>query len=131
MVLATLVGSLPQVPPGTAPPSARPDARPVSVRVADVHVLAAENDRVVRFAKSLPAAAKAVAVVSLDDPVLSTFAKPWARNLLVRLGLSADEAIASPMVTRGIHRALDKLATKAGGNVACDSIGEWLQRNVR
>lgn len=128
-VFVVAVGGLPAAPAGGG--NRLGGARPVSVRLVDLHVLADENERAMRFARGLPAAAHVSAGLSLEDPLLAAFAKPWVRDMLARLGMSRDAAIESPMVSRSIHRALAKLAARTAGNAPADSIGEWLERNLR
>lgn len=128
-VMLTLAGGLPPVAAeGTG--HATPGSDPVSVKVVDLHVLAAENDRVLAFATSLAGRASVRAHVSLEDPVLTTFARPWVRDMMTRLGMKADDPIESSMVTSGVHRALAKLAKKVTGNAPCASAAEWLERNL-
>lgn len=102
----------------------------ISLRLCDLHVLAAENDRVVRFARSLPGRVDVRAAVSFDDPVMATFASPWVKSMMATMGLREDQSIDSPMVTKGLVRALRKLERKVTGNAPCDSLQEWMQRNL-
>lgn len=128
-VILTLAGGLPPISAeGTR--STTPGSDPVTVKVVDLHVLAAENDRVLAFATTLAGRASARAHVSLEDPVLTTFARPWVRDLMSRLGMKPDDPIESSMVTTGVHRALAKLAKKVTGNAPCTSAAEWLERNL-
>lgn len=108
-----------------------PAQTPGSVRLCDLHVLVAENDRVERFARSLPGGARVAASVSFDDPIMAEFASPWLRSMLERLGLRPDAPIDHPMVSKGLRRALQKLGRRASGNTPCDSLPEWMQRNLR
>ncbi|MBL8726873.1 MAG: hypothetical protein JNM25_00490 [Planctomycetes bacterium] len=129
-VVAVLARSLPDVPEGRARPQPPANAANVSVRLCDLHVLADENDRVERFARSLPARVRVAASVSFDDAIMAEFASPWVKAMMQRMGLKEDVPIDSPMVTKGLRRALQKLGKRATGNVPCDSVQEWMLRNL-
>lgn len=129
-VFAVLARCLPEVATDRAGAKPPADAPTVSVRMCDLHVLTAENERVERFARSLPAHTRVAASVSFDDPLMATFASPWVKSMLARMGLQEDAPIESPMVTKGLRRALQKLGKRATGNVPCDSLTAWMQRNL-
>lgn len=128
-VKAVLAAALPDLPEVRSYPG--PAHVPsVSVRLVDMHVMDEENLRVERFTAGLSAPAQISASLSFDDPVMEVFAKPWVKTMMVRMGLTADQPIDSPMVDKGLRRALQKLAKTATGNVPCDSLPEWLRRNM-
>ncbi|MGK0154399.1 MAG: hypothetical protein ACI9SE_001351 [Neolewinella sp.] len=122
--------SLPDFPEGMSKVSPAPELPTISLRMCDLHLLPDENDRVRRFAESLPARTKLTAFVSFDDPIMSAFATPWVKLMISRMGLKENEAIDSPMVSKGVHQALRKLAKKATGNIQCDSQRAWMDRNL-
>jgi hypothetical protein len=103
----------------------------VSLRLCGLHVLPAANERVERFARTVPARTRVAVAVSFDDPIMQEFASPWVKSMLAGLGLRADKPIENAMVSKGLQRALQKLAKRATGNVPCDSLQEWMQRNLR
>jgi hypothetical protein len=115
------------VPPVTVPPVTVP---PVTVHLADMHVLDDENQRVERFAAGLPVPAQVACSLSFADPIMEACAKDWVKPMMIRLGLKSDEPIESPMVYRGLRRAMQKLAKNAIGNELCDSLQEWMGRNL-
>jgi len=129
-VVATLARALPDLTDVKQRPSPAANATRVALRVFDLHVLADENARIMGFAQGLPSRSRISASVSFDDPVMRTFASPWVKTMMSTLGLKEDQSIESPMVSRALHRALQKLAKKATGNVPCDSIEEWMRRNL-
>jgi hypothetical protein len=131
-VFLVLARDLPDPPPATGQRDAH-GARGAGVvmRVVDLHVLPEENQRILRCAGSLPVPARATASVSLDDPVLAHFASPWTKSLLARMGMTSNEAIESPMVSKSIHRALAKLADRMSSRHDAASIEEWLRLNRR
>jgi hypothetical protein len=130
-VIAVLARNLPEVPESEPRAAAAADAPPVAILAADLHVLASENQRVVRFADSLAAPTVVTSSVSFDQPIMNMFAKPWVKQMMSSMGLKPGEVIASPFVTRGLVKALRKIEAKATGNVPCKSIDEWLRRNTQ
>lgn len=129
-VTAVLARSLPTVAADAPRGTPAAGAPQVCLQVVDLHVLASENDRITRFADSLAAPTRVAGSLSFDSPIMAVFAKPWVKTMMVTMGQKPGEAITSPMVTRGVMKALRKLEDKAFGNVPCPSIGEWMQRNL-
>jgi hypothetical protein len=127
-VAASLAGSLPHVPAGAPKPAVT--GSPVAVHLCDLHVLEGENQRVLRFAASLPASVQVSASVSFDDPLMAEFASPWVKSMMQTMGLKEGESIDSPMVAKGLQRALRKLEKRVTGDVPCDSVAEWMERNL-
>lgn len=125
--VAILARALP-VQPAAATVAGPPRA---SVRLAELHPLAEANARVLAFAQALPFAALPMACASLESPHLATFASPRLRGTMTALGMTADEPIGNPLVARAVQQALAKLAARATGDRAADSITDWLARNVR
>lgn len=129
-VLAILAKSLPRHDPA-APPALEQSPATFTLRAAELHVLGAENERVVQFLDTLPKGTDASAFVSFDSPTMATFARPWVRAMMAKLGMRPDEPIDSPMVTRGFRKALAKLERRVAGDQPADSLAEWMQRNLR
>lgn len=130
-VMAVLAKTLPDVVEDPRDRSSRVDGPTISLRVSDLHVLAEENERILRFAGSLPAPTRVAASVSFDDPIMATSAGPWVKTMMSRMGMKADEPIDNAMVSSGLERALKKLAARATGNLPTDSIREWMKHNLR
>ena len=129
-VLAILAKALPQHDPA-AGSSAPPAAGRFAVRAAELHVLGDANDRVLQFLDTLPKDTEASAFVSFDSPTMTTFARPWVRTMMEKMGMRPDAPIDSPMVTRGLEKALAKLERRVVGNQPADSLAAWMQRNLR
>jgi hypothetical protein len=70
----------------------------------------ADDEAIARFADSLGANAHLVFHLSLEDKLLQQFAGT-IKPLLEKLGMTADEPMSSPMVTRAIKNAQER----AGG----------------
>lgn len=130
-VLAILAKALPQHDPATAAPTTQSAAGRFAVRAAELHVLGDENDRVRHFLDTLPKDTEASAFLSFDSPTMRTFASPWVRTMMEKLGMRPDAPIDSPMVTRGLKKALAKLEQRVVGNQPADSLADWMQRNLR
>lgn len=130
-VLAILAKALPQHDQAAGGAAPTPSAGRFAVRSAELHVLGDENDRVAHFLDTLPKDTQASVFVSFDSPTMTTFASPWVRTMLEKLGMRADAPIDSPMVTRGFRKALAKLEQRVVGNQPADSLAEWMQRNLR
>jgi hypothetical protein len=129
--IAVLAEKLPAIAKDAVRPEALSGSRRVAFRVLDLHVLAAENERVERYARHMPCAVRLSASTSFEDPVMREFASPWVATMMRTLGLGPGQSIDSPMVANGLRKALAKLERQVQGNQRCDSLEEWLQRNRR
>lgn len=129
-VLLTLARALPESAAGPVVAAAA-RSRPWSVRLIELHVLAAANERVRAFAAALPGPAEVEAATAFDDPVMREFASPAVQRMMLALGLKPGEAIRSPMVSRAVARALAKLERRVGADRPAASLAEWLQQNLR
>lgn len=129
-VMLSLARALPEAAAATVGAAAA-RSRPCSVRLVELHVLAAANERLRTFAAALPVPAVVEAATSFDDPVMREFASPAVQRMMLALGLKPGEAIRSPMVSRAVARALAKLERRVGADRPAASLGEWLQHNLR
>lgn len=101
------------------------------VLAGELHVLADANERVRRFAAERPVRGEAIAFTSFDDPPVDRIVAPAMRAMMERLGMKPDKPVDSPMVTRGIARALAKLAGRIRADRPADSFPEWLRSNLQ
>lgn len=101
----------------------------IDVIVAERHPLPSVDDRLKEFVDGLPCRCRFSHHVSLDDAVIKAFAGDWIRGVLEQLGMEADEAIESEMVTRRIRHAQQKIEGRALGADPADSASDWLKRN--
>lgn len=129
-LLAVPVHGLPAPAPGDDRP-ARREGPAAAMHFADVHVLAAENERAMRFVATLPRGSTSSIWLSFDEQPLAAFAQPWMKTMMTRMGLDADQSIRSGMVDRAIEKSVQKLERKATGNAAAGSLAQWIDRNVR
>lgn len=106
-------------------------SRTLSCRVVDLHLLAAANDRVESYARSLPCAVRLSTSVSLDGPLLRELAAPSVKDLLAKSGLRDGASIEDPLVTQTLRKALHKLERRVTGDAPAESLAAWLQQNLR
>lgn len=130
-VCAILAKALPKPDSATGAATAPPASGRYAVRAAELHVLGDENNRIAQLLDTLPKDTEASAFVSFESPTMATFARPWVRTMMEKLGMRPDAPIDSPMVTRGLRKALAKLEQRAVGNQPADSLADWMQRNLR
>lgn len=128
-VVAILAKTLPQPLPGATPRHGGGQPQTM-VRGVELHVLARENDRLVRFAASLPTRCEVHVATSLDAAVLASHCSPHVKALLVRMGFKADEPIESALVTKSLLRHLRKVEARVRRDLPADSIAQWVERNV-
>ena len=113
-----------------AEPTAPNDEAPiVSILVAEHHFLKACDDRIIEFAASLGRRCRITFHSSLYDPLLRQFVGPWVLNLLSKLGISATESVANPMLGRHIRKAQAQISRQVRDEGPAESAEEWLQRN--
>lgn len=129
-VVAILAKALPQPVPGATPVDKRGTEVRIAIRGVELHVLARENDRLVNFAATLPVPCEVCASTSLDAPVLARTQKPWVREMLSKMGFTADAPIDSPMLSRSMKKALVAIEGRARRDLPADSVAQWMDRNV-
>lgn len=92
------------------PPSAKDDpSYRVAVLVVERHPVAMFDERIERFAATIPCQSELQFFLSLDDAVMQMFAGERVREILQRLGMKEDEAITSKMVVRRLKGAQRKV----------------------
>lgn len=113
----------------SAPRLGSDESQTIDIIVAERHPLQSHDAAIAEFAESLPCRCRLVHHVSLEDPMMRTFAGEWVQNVLQRLGMKENEAIESRMVTRRLQVAAQKIEGQAVSDLPADSAEEWLQRN--
>jgi hypothetical protein len=129
-VVAILAKALPRPVSGLPPREKVGTETRVVVRGVELHVLARENDRLVQFAASLPGRAEIAVATSMDAPVFTSLQRPWAKSLVTKLGMSADQPVDSPLLTRGLTKALLAIEKRARRDRPAESVAQWIERNV-
>ena len=69
-------------------------------------------------------------LASLDEPLMARFSGAWVQELLRKMGMQEDEAIESPLVSRRIRAAQDRILKQVTSFEPAESAEEWLRRNV-
>jgi hypothetical protein len=67
---------------------------------------------------------------ALDEPMMKIFGADKIIDLVKKMGMKDDEAIAHTMVTKSIHNAQEKLNSKVTAEIRCNSAEEWMKVNV-
>ena len=125
-----LAESLPDT-PGRQQPHLVDEREPAfSVLVLERHLLSSEDERVARFAESLPGRSRLQFFQSLEDPLMQVFAGDSVRKTLERLGVSQDERIENPMLSRWVQAAQQKAQKQALGNAKAESAESWMASNM-
>ncbi|MHB8901071.1 MAG: hypothetical protein ACYC6Y_20170 [Thermoguttaceae bacterium] len=101
----------------------------VAMVVAERHPLPQRDRALVEFARQSRCRFRIEHHLSLEDPLLKRFAGEWTRNVLVRLGMTEDEAIQSSMVTRRVRAAQKKIDQCVMRDVDAESAEAWFERN--
>jgi hypothetical protein len=101
----------------------------VPIFVAERHFLRSHDEEVRRFAEEIGSPTGIVFFLSLDEPLMQTFAGQWVTNTLRRLGLKETEAIQSPMIARRVKAAQARCASNARSDGPAESAEDWRQRN--
>jgi hypothetical protein len=114
---------------GRAGGTAFDESRHVFITIGERHPLPSHDDAVLEFARSLPCQSRLVQHVSLQDPLLKTFAGQWVEQVLRRMGMKENEPIESGMVARRIRSAQEKIARRATNDAPAGSAEEWMEKN--
>lgn len=101
----------------------------VLIIVTERHPLPDPDRAIQQFADALPLRSRVVFHVSLEDPLLKTFAGDWVVGMLRNLGMSETEPVSSHMVTQRLKDAQRKVAESVFGNEPADSADEWFEHN--
>jgi preprotein translocase subunit SecA len=110
-----------------ASPAAEPF--PITIIVAERHLLRTKDDAFLPFAERLTPPGRIGFHLSLEDPVLRLFAGDWVGDVLRRLGMQESDAVESRMIARRIRAAQHKIAKLAILDRPADSAEEWVRLN--
>jgi preprotein translocase subunit SecA len=98
--------------------------------MAERHFLRKNDECVSDFAETLGSPSDITFYLSLEDPLLKTFAGGWIKQMLQRMGAEESMAIESRLLVRRVRKAQDKIAKRAEDVGEADSAEEWLRLNV-
>lgn len=102
----------------------------IDLIVAERHPLKSADDALLLIAEGMPCRFRVTYHVSLEDPLFKLFLSGSLKNLLEQLGMKEDEPIESPMVSRSVKKAQQRVEKQAFGNSRAKSAAEWLEMNM-
>jgi hypothetical protein len=105
------------------------EASVLEIIVGERHPLSDVDHDLLQFADAFPCRCRLSHHLSLEDPVLKAFDTDMVRRVLEALRVEEDESISSPVVSRRIQQAQQKIAAASRGNLPADSAEEWLEMN--
>lgn len=111
-------------------PPLPPSVERLTIIVPEAHPLRDAEQRLLAFAATVPMRVRVQPFASLDEPLMNIFAGPRVQELLRQLGMKEDEPIESPLVSRQIRRAQERLSQRVRSFEPADSAEEWMRRNV-
>ncbi|MBI1917591.1 MAG: hypothetical protein HYS12_23095 [Planctomycetes bacterium] len=125
-VVAALVETLAGISP---PNAAATEPLPVTIFVAERHLLRAKDDALPPFAEHLTPPGRIGFHLSLEDPLLRPFTGTRLADTLRGLGMQENDAIESRMVARRIGAIQKKIARMGVLDRPADSAEEWMRLN--
>jgi len=112
-------------------PAGKGDSLPgVSVHVGEHYPLAHRDRSVLALDRVWPMPMQFTCYAAMDDPLIERFVSPRFRRVLGWLGVTPDECLDDPRLTKAIRRAQQDLETKVINEYPCDSCEQWFRRNL-
>jgi len=74
---------------------------------------------------------KAIVYSSLDEPLFKQMGSDKVIPMMKMMGMKANEAIEHPLVAKSVVSAQEKIAAKVTVEMAAESQGEWVERNLK
>jgi preprotein translocase subunit SecA len=102
----------------------------IHLLITERHFLRKNDEVITDFAETLRCPSAVTFYLSLEDPLMKTFAGEWIKQVLQRMGMEESSAIESRLLTRRVRKAQDKIAKRAEEVGEADSAEEWLRLNV-
>jgi len=102
----------------------------IDLIIAERHPLKSADDALLLIAESLPCQCRVAYHLSLEDPLFKHFLSGSLETILEQLGMKENEPIESPLITRGVKGAQQKIEKQAFGNSRAKSAAEWLELNM-
>jgi preprotein translocase subunit SecA len=107
------------------------EAGPVTILVAERFFLRAADEEIEKFAATLGAACRLRFHLALDDPLLREFAGEWTGGMLRALGMSEADSIESPLISRRLRTAQERMAGRVTDERPAESPEEWWKINAQ
>ncbi len=102
----------------------------IDLIVAERHPLKSADDALLLIAEGMPCRFRVTYHVSLEDPLFKHFLSGSLETILEQLGMKENEPIESPLITRSVKGAQQKIEKQAFGNSRAKSAAEWLELNI-
>ena len=102
----------------------------IDLIVAERHPLKSADAALLLIAEGTPCRCRVAYHLSLEDPLFKLFLSGSLKNLLEQLGMKEEEPIESPMVSRSVKKAQQRVEKQAFGNSRAKSAAEWLELNM-
>jgi preprotein translocase subunit SecA len=102
----------------------------IDLIIAERHPLKSADDALLLIAESLPCRCRVAYHLSLEDPLFKHFLSGSLETILEQLGMKENEPIESPLITRSVKGAQQKIEKQAFGNSRAKSAAEWLELNI-
>lgn len=102
-----------------------------SAFVAELHPMPGKDEIVERTIHNLDPGTRVRFFTSADGPLMKAFGGEKIYNLMITLGMSENEKIEHPMVTKSIARAQEKIRAKVQFEKPAQSKQEWMDLNVK
>lgn len=111
------------------PTTERDRSRRFHLIAGERHPSRSHDSALVEVATNCPCRCRLVHHLSLEDGVMRFFGGEMVEEILKQLGMSENESIRSPMVTRRIEVAQRKIESRAGSDLPAFCAEEWFERN--
>lgn len=99
----------------------------IAMMVVERHPHGPVNERLLRFAESIPCKVEVGHFLALDDEMVKQMVPAQMVDLLKTMGLGDNDLISSSMVTRIIKRRIGQTTDRVGADQIANSASEWLE----
>lgn len=100
------------------------------ILVAEHYPLGSRDKAVLDATRSLACDAQVIHYTSLTDPLLNHFGGDRIRGLMTQMGMEEQECISSPVISRAIRNAQEKIQKQVQREMQTNSPEEWFRFNL-
>ena len=100
------------------------------ILVAEHYPLVSRDEAVLDATRSLACDAQVIHYTSLTDPLLNHFGGDRIRGLMTQMGMEEQECISSPVISRAIRNAQEKIRKQVQREMQTNSPEEWFRFNL-
>jgi hypothetical protein len=108
----------------------RPEEVTLRVLVAEHHPLLSKDEALLGALGRLPCRGRVVFHAALNDALLARVVGEGTLGLLKTLGLSDEECLSHPLISRAIRGAQEKIGQRARGDTPTLSAEDWFKYNT-